>query len=211
MEAGAERLAVRAFRAEFVPAPRGQGAEMGFPSGEGPIDLEIGCGVGLHPLRYARENPGRTLIAIEHTVERFRSFERRMARHSALPNLVAVHADAVEWVTHRVPLESIDRCFLLYPNPWPRPGDERRRWYAQPFFGRLLQSLKPESRVLLATNHRAYAERAALFFEQAWGLEVEPLRPVLGPGRTHFERKYLARGEPCFEVEASLRRPRALG
>ena len=79
------------------------------------LDVEVGCGVGYHPIRYARANPDRFLIAIEHTHTRFEKFERRLAHHEKLQNLLAVHADAVEWITHSLPEESVDRYYFLIP------------------------------------------------------------------------------------------------
>ncbi|MBI0385206.1 hypothetical protein JBE27_55325, partial [Streptomyces albiflaviniger] len=52
-----------------------------------PVDVEIGCGVGFHPLRYARENPERQLVAFEKTSEKFSKFLGRLKNHDPLPNL----------------------------------------------------------------------------------------------------------------------------
>ena len=106
---------IRSFRAEKIRKPRNF-IEPKFAPGI-PLDLEIGCGVGWHPIHYARQNPDRFLVAIEHTRTRFESFERRTVRHPELKNLMAIHADAIEWVTHVLMPESVERIFLLYPNP----------------------------------------------------------------------------------------------
>ncbi len=197
--------AVRAFRADRVPTPR-QGGVFTWPAERPWVDLELGCGVGLHPIQYGQKNPQRHLIAIEHTAAKFESFQRRLAHHPQVRNVTAIHADAVEWVTHCVPPSSVSRCFILYPNPWPRKGDERRRWYAQPFFGRLLKSLRAGGEVMLTTNDERYAERATLFFRDVWGLADVTLRSfdeATQPSpRTHFEKKYLERGQVCYEVQA---------
>ncbi len=200
-----ETQPVRPFRAEQVPFPRGW-SSVEWPNG--PVEIEIGCGVGMHPIRYAMAHPDRTLFAIEHTVERFQSFQRRYENHKRPENLIPVHADAVEWVTHFVPAASVQRFFILYPNPWPRPGDERRRWYRLPFFGRLLETLVPGGEVLLATNLEDYAQGAARWFTEAWGLQVE-VTPATGPARTHFERKYLERGEKCWNTRGKKKTDRS--
>ena len=67
-------LNVRSFSAGTIPKPRFP-FEFDFVS-TGLLDIEIGCGVGMHPLRYAKENPSRTLLAIEHTRTRFNTFKR---------------------------------------------------------------------------------------------------------------------------------------
>ena len=91
---------IRAFVGESVPRPR-RCPE--WVDSAKPTDLEIGCGVGLHPIRYARAHPERRLIAIEHTKTRFLKFERRLAHHTDVDNIIAVHANAIGYITHIVP------------------------------------------------------------------------------------------------------------
>lgn len=197
---------IRSFRAEKIRKPRNF-VEPKFAQGV-PLDLEIGCGVGWHPIQYARENPDRFLVAIEHTRTRFESFERRTFRHPELKNLMAIHADAVEWVTHALGPQSIERIFLLYPNPYPKRSDLNKRWHAMPFMGRLLSVLKTGGEVLLVTNERFYFEEAREFLGEQWKMQIQVALEFThatapeGTPRTHFEKKYLARGETCFELRA---------
>lgn len=197
---------IRSFRPEKIRKPRNF-VEPRFAASL-PLDLEIGCGVGWHPIQYARENPGRFLAAIEHTRTRFESFERRVLRHPELTNLMAIHADAIEWVTHALAPESVERIFLLYPNPYPKRSDLNKRWHAMPFMGRLLSVLKTGGELRLATNERFYFEEAREFLDNRWKMKIQEsisftntTAPVGAP-RTHFEKKYLARGETCFELRA---------
>ncbi len=195
----------RPFRVERVPQPRPGTA--GFPKSDEirgrPLDLEIGCGVGLHPILYARANPERVLIAVEHTPTRFSAFQSRVLGNPGLENLHPVHADAVEWVSHRVPPGSLSRIFLLYPNPYPKPSDRKRRWYAMPFFGRLVEALQPGGEIHLSTNIPLYASEAREAFREIWGLRERRWETAQGSAssaRTHFEKKYLERGETCFTL-----------
>jgi tRNA G46 methylase TrmB len=199
---------MRKFQAERVPAPRGIAPFdlSQIPQGM-PLDIEVGCGVGLHPIRYAQEHPERYLVAIEHTRMKFEKFAGRLSHHAPFSNLLAVHADAIEWITHFLPAASVDRYFFLYPNPWPRPGDERRRWYAMPFMEKVIETMKPGATLELATNEEFYAEGARQFMTNEWGLKlIEDQRlqqqnlDAEYQARTHFERKYLARGEVCFNL-----------
>ena len=194
----------RRFRSEEVPThPDWKTFERPsvFPAST-PIDLEIGCGVGWHPIRYARENPDRFLIAIERTREKFESFARRLETHAPLPNLLAVHADAVNWVTHCLRPGQISRCFLLYPNPSPQ--NPSQRWIRMPFLDRLAEVLEPGGEIRLVTNLagyfdelRSWAPRRGLHLANEWVFDRH-LVPE-GLPRTHFEKKYLERGDRCFE------------
>jgi tRNA G46 methylase TrmB len=183
-----------------VLAPRNFAAfEM--PHSRTPVDLEIGCGTGWRPIRYAKENPGRKLVAIEHTREKFQKFEGRLARHPELKNLVAIHADAVAWVTHALLPQSISRCFFFYPNPEPKAAS--RRWIRRPFFAELLRKMKMGGEILFVTNEEFYAREVKAYAENIWKLEtILDRRFTQGEqeARTHFEKKYLLRGESCYEL-----------
>lgn len=174
------------------------------------VDLEIGCGVGLHALRRAAEHPERCLLAIERTKNKFQKFRRRLDHHPHLENLVAVHADAITWIDRFVPEEAVEEIFLLYPNPNPKRASQR--WFRMPFMGRLLKSLKPAGRLHLATNEEFYFQEALECAQSLWGLRVlEHRRFQAGERepRTHFERKYLERGESCYDLV--LEKPRERG
>jgi tRNA G46 methylase TrmB len=167
-----------------------------------PVDIEIGCGVGFHPLRYARENPGRQLVAFERTREKFEKFAARLRNHEALPNLTAIHGDALSWIAHAVGPASVDHYFILYPNPYPKESQRNLRFPFMPAFRFIRDSMKKGGLLTLATNSASYAEEAAEGFAKEWGLglvEKNPL-PENFPPRTHFEKKYLARGEPCWNL-----------
>jgi tRNA (guanine-N7-)-methyltransferase len=173
------------------------------------LDLEIGCGVGMHPVRRALAQPDRALIAVEHTAAKFEKFAGRVGSHRekghALSNLIPLHLNAIDFVTRWAPKDIFDTVFLLYPNPHPKEKQSNQRWLRMPFFGRLLESVKPGGRIVLATNIESYWNEANEFALLTWGLEVESDRvftsikvpPYLG--RTHFERKTLERGGVCYE------------
>jgi tRNA (guanine-N7-)-methyltransferase len=201
---------IRPFDATTVPLPSAPGPAADFWDSVVPTDLEIGPGVGWHPITYAKNNPQRRLIAIEHSQARFESFSRRHSTHG-LGNLFPVHANAVHWITHHVPAGKIERIFILFPNPYPKQGQRNKRWHAMPFREQLVQALAPGGRLLLATNTQSYAEEAAEMLNHTAGLSlVDKLtysrehergqKP-----RTHFEKKYLQRGETCYELVFSKR------
>lgn len=170
---------------------------------EGSLDFEIGCGVGLHPIQYAGQNPKRYLIAVEHTLEKFKKFSRRFESHPKLKNLLPVHANAISVAHHLIAKASIERCFILYPNP--NPKNLNQRWHAMPFMGELLDLLTPTGELIMATNELFYAEEAIHWMTNYWGLEAEIMEVTQAQVNTHapwthFEKKYLLRGETCFHL-----------
>lgn len=167
-----------------------------------PIDIEIGCGVGLHPIRYSAENPDRILIAIERTRLKFAKFKTRFENHRKPKNLFPVHADATHWIFRHVPDFRIDRVFILYPNPYPKPKQKNQRFAFSSFLPELIKKLNVDGTLHLATNLYYYAEEMKTELTQTWGLQLikeEVIDPDTKP-RSHFEKKYLIRGDKCFDL-----------
>lgn len=172
-----------------------------------PLELEIGCGVGLHPLRSALAHPDRNFLALERTREKFEKFLRRYVNHDSPKNLLPLNADAVAVVALVLPSQSLSHVDLLYPNPYPQ--NPAARWMRMPFMEVLLDRLKSGGTLRLATNLQSYAEEAEAFGKSPWKLELLEKGDLRGmiteQGRpytplTHFERKYLERGETCIHL-----------
>lgn len=184
----------------FTPPPQEDYQAFELPSGV--LDVEIGCGVGLHPIQYQKQNPKRNLVAIEHTREKFEKFERRFKNHGSPKNLFPVHANGISWVSQQLPENSVDRFFFLYPNPNPKPGGLNKRWHAMPFMHKVLEVLKPGGELTLATNEKFYRDEALEYFLEFWGLKLKEETTLEKdfPHRTHFEKKYLERDEHCYNL-----------
>ncbi len=163
-----------------------------------PFDIEIGCGVGFHPIQYALQNPDRRLLALERSRSRFEKFLRRIAGNGSPPNLTPIRGDALQWIGHNIPKKSVRRYFFLYPNPFPL----KRRWHRMSFMEYLLETLEPSGTIHLATNVEDYYKEAKRDFSSLWGLhciEDSILKRGALP-RTHFEKKYLERGDSCWNL-----------
>jgi tRNA G46 methylase TrmB len=188
---------MRPFQKEKIPRPQ---IDVKIPSQYSFLDIEIGCGVGFHPIDYGKKNPQRLLIAIEKTKEKFDKFERRLKKHPEIQNVVALHTNAIWWITHNVRECTVDRYFILYPNPYPK--DEQKRFFQMPFMSHLVETLKFGGTITLATNEKFYFEESLENAQKIWKLKVLENR-ILDFGeqpRTHFEKKYLERGENCYNL-----------
>lgn len=189
---------MRAFHPEKIPLPP-DFRSLSFDPNK-PLDIEIGCGVGFHPLHYARANPERQIIAFERTSEKFEKFLGRIKNHPALPNLIPIHGDAIAWIVHGIAPESVSQYFILYPNPYPKESQRNLRFYAMPAFVALLKTLKPRGKLILATNEKFYADDAEEIFVREWKMKLESRQNYNETPRTHFEKKYMARGEKCWNL-----------
>ena len=186
-------MAARLFQPHFLQPPRG----FVRPAFAQPICLEIGAGMGRHAILFAEQNPDQILVAIERTAAKFKVFAVRQQEHQ-LANLYPVHADALPWVVHALAPASVAQLFILYPNPEPK--NPTQRWLNMPFFEFLLSRLQAGATITLASNIPSYIDEAATRLSNVWQLPFAQRIIAPDAARTHFEVKYLARGELCQEL-----------
>lgn len=188
---------MRAFQKDKVPATRGT---YKFIDTAMPIDLEIGSGNGRHSIGYCKQNPERYLISIERTKNKFSKMKRRLDNHPQINNLEIIHEDAISYVAHIVPDNSLSKVFILYPNPYPK--NPAARFPHMPFMSCLLNKLRTNGTLTMASNCKFYMDEAkeilpanynlSLLCEEQWNIEKGV--------RTNFELKYLERGEVCTNL-----------
>lgn len=168
--------------------------------------LEIGAGVGLHPIQFAKNNPDKFIVAMERTTDKFAKFKRSCELHK-LDNLLALHTDAVQWIYQNIQPQEVLACYVLYPNPYPKLAQANKRIMHMPFFSYLLDCLKLNAKFILATNENFFIQEAyarMLTWSDAYMLELSNISVNAEfNGRTHFERKYLARHQECQQLVAT--------
>ncbi|MCO8041367.1 tRNA (guanine-N(7)-)-methyltransferase [Acinetobacter bohemicus] len=185
-------MPIRQFQAQRMHAPR----DFQSISPE-PICLEIGAGKGKHALLFSRTHPQSQLIAIERTREKFLAMQKKHALEGQA-NLQPVHADALPWIVHALYPQQVEQCFILYPNP--EPHNPAQRWLNMPFFEFLLSRLKSGGMITLASNIPEYIAEAEQQLVQVWQLPFKKEVIAQDSARTHFEIKYLERGELCQQL-----------
>ncbi|WP_422665519.1 SAM-dependent methyltransferase [Acinetobacter junii] len=185
-------MSIRQFQAHRMQAPRDFQV---IPNT--PICVEIGAGKGKHALLFTGQNPQTTLYAIERTKEKFLAMQKQ---HQLEPReyLYPIHADALPWVVHALHPAQVEQFFILYANP--EPHNPAQRWLNMPFFEFLLSRLQPNGTITLASNIEEYIEEAEQQLIQLWKLPYEKQKIATDSARTHFEVKYLERGELCQQL-----------
>lgn len=197
-----EKVKIRSFAKNRVPQPRELLPKLPLL----PLDVEIGCGVGLHSVNYALKNPKRILVAIDRSEVRLGKMKDRMDQAGEIANLIPIRENAVWFVTHQILPNSVENYFFLYPNPYPKKKQANKRWYQMPFMHHVIDTLKKKGKIHLATNMKYYAIEAEEFFQKEWGLKLlkkqiySSLEEIPFTPRTHFEKKYLERGETCWNL-----------
>jgi tRNA (guanine-N7-)-methyltransferase len=159
--------------------------------------LDSGCGTGASTTQLARRFPDRLVIGVDKSADRLRrggvqEFPRRAG------NAVWLRAElATFW---RLALRAgwrLDRHFLLYPNPWPKPGQLQRRWHAHPVFPAMLRL---GGQLEMRCNWAVYAEEFAFAVNRVLGTQVRPDVLEAADALSPFERKYRASGHRLYSV-----------
>jgi tRNA (guanine-N7-)-methyltransferase len=144
------------------------------PAGDEPLDLaallpekpdiwlEIGFGGAEHLIEQAKRHPEIGFLGCEPFVEGVAKAVIGI-EDQGLEN-VRLWPDDVRLLLARLPDASLSRAFILFPDPWPKRRQQKRR-LVQPDFLRLLRAkLQPGAAVRFATDVRSYADEALLAF-----------------------------------------------
>lgn len=158
--------------------------------------LEIGAGKGKHALMLAQDYPDKHIFALERTVNKAKAFDG----NHAPSHLHFIHADAIAWSVFALPPACLSAVYILYPNPEPK--NPNQRFVNMPFFEFLLSRMQSNATLTLASNIGDYITEACDKLEHVWQLPYVCQVIDTTSARTHFEIKYLSRGELCQEVVA---------
>ena len=168
----------------------------GFSAGQ-PFILDSGCGTGKSTLRLARVFPGHLVIGVDQSSSRLAK-SGVTSSYIRTENCLLIRAElATFWRLLLKSGLSPERHFLLYPNPWPKPGHLSRRWHGHPVFPDLL-ALGGE--IEMRCNWYVYAQEfaEAAGIATGAGIDVNTIKP--DDGISPFEQKYLERGQSLFSV-----------
>jgi len=117
--------------------------------------LEIGFGGGEHLLARASERPDVGFIGCEPFVN---GVAKLLAGIDArgLDN-VRVRADDALALIEAAPDAAFSRIYLLYPDPWPKRRQQKRRFVSEANIALLARVLKPGGELRFATDIDDYA------------------------------------------------------
>lgn len=169
-------------------------------AGDKRIILDSGCGTGESSYKLAAQYQNHWVVAIDKSRHRL----QRSYTHGMLPdNLLFVQCDLIYFWSLALDAQwTIDRHYLLYPNPWPKAGHLQRRWHGHPIFPTLVTL---SQHISLRTNWQVYAQEFALSLQLFLNEQVVvELLKITSP-LTAFERKYQQSGHSLYSVEAKLK------
>ncbi len=122
----------------------------------GPTRLEIGFGHGEFISAMAAAHPGERFIGVEHDDLRVTKTAHKCLKLGAT-NVRLFGAEAHRFVRLRLAPASLQRAYILFPDPWPKPGHRRRRLMTRSFLLDLSHAVAPGGRLVFASDTHNYA------------------------------------------------------
>lgn len=120
-----------------------------------PVWLEIGYGAGEHMSAQAKAHPEIHYIGCEVFTNGIASALRHIEKNN-LENVNLFTEDA-RLLLEKLPEHSLDRVFILFPDPWPKRKHNKRRLINIETLTLLYRAMKPASSLRLATDDKEYA------------------------------------------------------
>ncbi len=172
---------------------------------ETPVDaiwLEIGFGSGEHLLCQAERHPQIGFIGCEPFINGVASLLGAIEDRGL--KTIRLHAGDAREVLPWLPEGSIERVFLLFPDPWPKKRHLKRRLLAPDFARALARVICPGGEFRFASDDSDYAEQAMVLMRESGAFRIpigrEHERPRNWP-ETRYERKALNAGRnPTYLV-----------
>ena len=164
--------------------------------------LEIGFGGGEHMAAQAQRRPELLILG----AEPFQNGVASALRHideAALTNVRVLDGDARELMA-LMPPASLDRIFVLFPDPWPKSRHNKRRIVQAETVAEFARLLRPGGRLRFASDVAHYVDWALLRMlgnpafrwsaERADDWRVPPADHIT----TRYEEKRLGDCAPVF-------------
>lgn len=163
-----------------------------------PLILDSFCGVGESSWRLAERFPDCAVIGIDKSAARLDKHAAH--RGSERDNYYLLRADVDDF--WRLAAEAgwqPREHYLLYPNPWPKPGQLSLRVHGSPLFASLLAL---GGTLELRSNWPVYVQEFCEAMRIA-GYEADCTTFVPDPALTPFERKYHAAGQTLWRARSA--------
>lgn len=166
-----------------------------------PLILDSGCGNGSSTRKLAELFPNFFIVGIDKSAARIEKGTNRFDTRQS--NFCVVRADLIDF--WRLALNdglTIEKHFILYPNPWPKSQHIQRRWHGSPVFKTILEL---GGELELRSNWKTYT----LEFQQALrvaGVEstVNLINTDNPNDMTDFETKYRLSDHQLWQLTANL-------
>ena len=155
--------------------------------------LEIGSGMGEATAQIALNNLDTGYVAVEMHKPGLAAL-LLLIIEKQISNIKMIREDATYLLANFIPDSSLDGIHLLFPDPWPKNRQHKRRIVQDDFIELITRKLKPKAFIHIATDWQPYAQWIKTKFDNnsdfSGGIVARPSWRVL----SKFEGQGLKKG-----------------
>ncbi|MDB2414507.1 tRNA (guanosine(46)-N7)-methyltransferase TrmB [Rickettsiales bacterium] len=160
--------------------------------------MEIGFGGGEHLVGIAKTNPDTGFIGCEPFTNGVASCLKQIKSENP-DNIKLFHGDA-RLLIEKLPENSLNRVFILFPDPWPKFKHHKKRIINNELFKSLSRVIAAGGSLEIATDHVEYTQwieeeisSQIWFLWQDWS-KNNPKKPPEDWIETRYQQKALKEG-----------------
>jgi tRNA (guanine-N7-)-methyltransferase len=167
---------------------------------EATVIFEIGFGMGASLLAMAQQFPDCNFIGVEVHRPGVGAVLLELERQQ-ITNVKIFCADVVEVLQQSIPVDSLDKVLIFFPDPWPKRKHHKRRLINCEFIKLIAQKLKTGGVLHVATDWEDYALYVVKImaenneFAPASATELAAARPL-----TKFELRGQKLGHKIYDL-----------
>jgi len=117
------------------------------------LHVDLGCGDGSFLCALSQRMPDKNFLGIERLLNRVRISARKAA---TLDNVRVLRMESSYAVRYLLPAGSVERFYLLFPDPWPKRRHHQRRIVTPGFLDSVRAALQENGSIYIATDDVDY-------------------------------------------------------
>ena len=130
------------------------------------VIMEIGSGMGEATAQIAKANPQVGYVAVEMHSPGLAAL-LILINQMELENIKLIREDATYLLANHIPDDSLDGIHLLFPDPWPKNRQHKRRIVQSEFIEMVGRKLKQGGFIHIATDWQPYADWIKVRFDKS--------------------------------------------
>ncbi len=169
-----------------------------------PLHLEIGCGNGHFLALRSQNYPQINFMGVDISRKRILKTIYKLSKINS-PNVRTILGEAKSILEQAFADESIDMCYLNFPDPWPKRKHHKNRLVKKDFLDLLHQKLVVNGTFLAVSDYESYFLEILDLFENdnrfvnslstRYSNELEAYEPSL------FEEKWRQEGREIYYLK----------
>lgn len=173
-----------------------------------PICLELGMGRGTFIIEMAKTHPNINYIGLELDKNQTATALKNI-KDLQLDNLKMINADALK--VAEIFSREIDTIYLTFSEPWPKKGDEKKRFTAINYLKLYDRIFKKHKHIILKTDNKILFASSLENLSSYWytfdkvSVDLHNDERKIENIMTDFERQYYKEHRQIYYVDASFK------